>query len=598
MMAESQPLFCRQTMLQTIKAKACTCSYLCFSSKGAVFVIIWTAIVGAVYSFITTSVAIDNLRAPHYYKPHTVTIGSLLYMYIAVMMLLYPVSGFIADIHYGRFKTIMISLGCTSASIILLCLCAIILSGKFAEGGFKFRDLFQQEEIPIGILLITAILIFTIGIIGYQANFIQFGLDQLLEARSEHLGLFVHYNSFTFNFSASLSKFFIETLLYTSSLIQNYYSRKFILSSVALILTTVLLLLLVLNYKKRQWFYTQPGQQNPYKTVYKVLNFARKNKYPPQRSAFTYFDDYIPSRIDYAKERYGGPFTTEQVENVKTLLRILLLLVSLGPAYVLTVPASMYVFPLFGYHTGYEYANRQAMSKLIENGLLGPLTTNILFPLYIWYVYSFRRYRMPKMLSRLKLGIFVSLLGVISMLIIDIVGHSINAAQPSNHTESQCLFQVTTIVYTQEFQPLNMPWYVLIPPSILLGIGPLLITTTTLEFISAQSPHSMTGVLIGLFFAIQGIFQLLGYITTLPFSLSYSWINEALPPFFSCGSVYLLFTSAVGLFDFGLFSLTAKYYKYRKRDDDNFNQADVEEVYIRYLSQTASANSSDNNIED
>ena len=30
------------------------------------------------------------------------------------------------------------------------------------------------------------------GIIGYQANFIQFGLDQLLEASIEYLGLFVH----------------------------------------------------------------------------------------------------------------------------------------------------------------------------------------------------------------------------------------------------------------------------------------------------------------------------------------------------------------------------------------------------------------------
>ena len=143
-----------------------------------------------------------------------------------------------------------------------------------------------------------------------------------------------------------------------------------------------------------------------------------------------------------------------------------------------------------------------------------------------------------------------------------------------------------------------MQWYVLIPPSILLGIGPLLVTTTTLEFISAQSPHSMTGVLVGLFFAIQGIFQLLGYIITLPFSLSYSWVDEALPPFVSCGSVYLLLTSAVGLLGFGLFSLTAKYYKYRKRDDNNFNQADVEEVFSRYLSQTASISSSGNNTED
>ena len=65
--------------------------------------------------------------------------------------------------------------------------------------------------------------------------------------------------------------------------------------------------------------------------VASVLHYARKHKYPLQRSAFTYCDDERPSRIDFAKERYGGPFTTEQVEDVKTLLRIFLVLIALGP---------------------------------------------------------------------------------------------------------------------------------------------------------------------------------------------------------------------------------------------------------------------------
>ena len=553
--------------------------------------------VGAVYSFITNIVPSGNLSSPYYHKSYTASTGSLLYVYLALMMLIYPLSGFFADVRYGRFKTIMVSLGCIAASIIIFCLCALILSGMYANRGFILHDLLQQGGVLIIILVIFATLVFTIGIIGYQANYIQFGLDQLLGAKSEHLGIFVHYNSFAFNFSASLSVLFIQILSYSSPR-KHYFSTKLLVCSALSILTIVSLLLLVISYKKRHWFYTQPGQQNPYKTVYKVLNFARKNKYPLNRSAFTYCDDHAPSRIDFAKERYGGPYTTEQVENVKTLLRILLLLISLGPVYVLQVPSSLYVLPLFGHHIGHQYAKEQALVKAVESGLLVPLTTNLLFPVYIWYVYLFRRNRIPKMLSRLQLGIFVSLLGVISMLIIDVVGHSINTTQSLNHTESQCLFHATSAAYTQKLQPLNMQWYVLIPPSVLLGIGPLLVTTTTLEFISAQSPHSMTGVLIGLFFAIQGIFQLLGYTTTLPFSLSYSWVDEALPSFVSCGSVYLLFTSAVGMLGFGLLSLTAKYYKYRKRDDNNFNQADVEEVFSRYLSQTASINCSGNDTED
>ena len=597
MSIESQPLLHHQTTLQKIRAKVCICNPLCLPSNAAILVILWTAVVGAVYSLTATMVAVNNLDGPHYYRTHTETSGSILYLYLAVIMLVYPVSGFIADVHCGRYKTITVSLSFITASTVLGCTIALILIGKFNNRTFRFYDALVRDEVPLLVLLIIAAIFYTVGIIGYQANFIQFGLDQLLEAKSEQIGLFVHYNALAFNISASLSVLFIEIGLHSNPLKQKF-NRQLLIGFLSSMFAIASLLLLLLSFKKRQWFYIQPGQQNPYKIFCKILNFTRKNKYPLRRSAFTYCDDYTPSRIDFAKERYGGPYTTEQVENIKTLLRILLLLISLGPIYVLQVPVSVYVFPLFGYHIGHQYAKEQALLKAVENGLLVPLTTNLLFPLYIWYVYLFRRNRIPKMLSRLKLGIFLSLLGVISMLIVDVVGHSMNTTQPLNHTESQCLFHVTSAVYTQTFQPLNMQWYVLIPPSVLLGIGPLLVTTTTLEFISAQSPHSVTGVLVGLFFAIQGIFQLLGYMITLPFSLSYLWVDEALPPFVSCGSVYLLLTSAVGLLGFGLFSLTAKYYKYRKRDDNNFNQADVEEVFTRYLSQTTSINSSGSSIEE
>ena len=41
----------------------------------------------------------------------------------------------------------------------------------------------------------------------------------------------------------------------------------------------------------------------------------------------------------------------------------------------------------------------------------------------------------------------------------------------------------------------------------------------------------------------------------------------------------------VGLTGLILFTVAAKCYKYRKRDDQNFSHRDVEEVFIRYLSE-------------
>ena len=66
-----------------------------------------------------------------------------------------------------------------------------------------------------------------------------------------------------------------------------------------------------------------------WKTPEKVLKYAWKHTCPERRSAFTYWEEDIPLRIDLGKSKYGGPFTTEEVEDTKTFFSILLLLLSM-----------------------------------------------------------------------------------------------------------------------------------------------------------------------------------------------------------------------------------------------------------------------------
>ena len=54
-----------------------------------------------------------------------------------------------------------------------------------------------------------------------------------------------------------------------------------------------------------------PHLVNPYKLIFRVLNYAQKHKYPERRSALTYWEEDIPSRIDLGISKYGGPFTVE-----------------------------------------------------------------------------------------------------------------------------------------------------------------------------------------------------------------------------------------------------------------------------------------------
>ena len=381
---------------------------------------------------------------------------------------------------------------------------------------------------------------------------------------------------------------------------------EIMLLSIPFLSVFLLIMLLIISWWKRHWFYTDTGQENPYKTVFQVLNFARKHKYPLRRSAFTYCDDTIPSRIDFAKGRFGGPFSVEQVENVKTFHRILVVLFALGPVFFLEVPALHFVFPLFSLHFLRDYnhfgegicTNECIWELEAGNGFLTALSTMAFYPLYMWITFSLPCIKIRKVFVRLLIGIILFLLEIVSLLIIDVVGHSLDL-ETSNQT--QCMFHIyrTSNATVLSYSSLNMHWSVLILPTILLGIGPLQVITTAYEFIAAQSPQSMKGLLIGVLFAIRGLSRFLNSIVITILSLRDAWSSNVLVnsrlPITDCGFTYLFLTSAVGFIGLILFSVAAKKYKYRTRNEGLFRQVDVEEVYDRYITQAMANDSYDEN---
>ena len=76
--------------------------------------------------------------------------------------------------------------------------------------------------------------------------------------------------------------------------------------------------------------------------MWKILHFPWKHKYPVNRSAFSYCEGHNPSHLDLGKEQYHGrPFTTEEVEDIKTFLRQLLLLLTLFGYHVAVCPVAI-----------------------------------------------------------------------------------------------------------------------------------------------------------------------------------------------------------------------------------------------------------------
>ena len=205
------------------------------------------------------------------------------------------IAGWLADAFIGRYKVI-------HCSVWMMWLLMIAVTVSSVVGQLDERYYYNYSKIVQSVLFSLV----SIGLGGFQANIIQFGLDQLHDASTTEITSFIIW--------------YVSTLISAGFIVQFNFSclsqqnQLFILLFICISLTLAVILLISCN----QWLIKEPATQSPFKLIYYVIKFAAVTKHPPRRSAFTYCEDELPSRIDFGKSKYGGPFTTEQVEDVKT----------------------------------------------------------------------------------------------------------------------------------------------------------------------------------------------------------------------------------------------------------------------------------------
>ena len=177
--------------------------------------------------------------------------------------------------------------------------------------------------------------------------------------------------------------------------------------------------ILILFHKSKSHLYILRAGLNPFKNIYKVLKYSWNHKVPEHRSAFTYWEENIPRRIDLGKNKYGGPFTNEEVEDTKTFLRILPLLLC-----------------LFGYHlAGDGYSAPDKLQRTSCPSLpvlllivLNPLHMSSLFvvvgiPLYRLIINECSRYiKKVRMLTKMWMGLYLSLIQFVIYIIV-VINH-------------------------------------------------------------------------------------------------------------------------------------------------------------------------------
>ena len=120
--------------------------------------------------------------------PHFVVIVLASYASLALLTLFFPLAGFIADVYVGRFKTLFTSLWLIwTASLVTSAGAAVIYLIK------TDTQLVEGLKIPLIVLGSIFGLGMAVGLAGFEANVVQFGTDQLLEAPGEELSFFIHW---------------------------------------------------------------------------------------------------------------------------------------------------------------------------------------------------------------------------------------------------------------------------------------------------------------------------------------------------------------------------------------------------------------------
>ena len=247
--------------------------------------------------------------------------------------------------------------------------------------------------------------------------------------------------------------------------------------------------------------------------------------------------------MDLGKSRYGGPFTTEQVEDVKTFFKIIVIQI---PLLIVSLSSGKLYAHL--YHQP-SLSISECTASLISLFTYNPCVCAMVMTLISEFiVHPLVKMEPPSILKQIGFACFIIVVANIGILSAEVVSY---------------------------FHGIQI--WIEIASSVMAGLVYLsFLTNLILLFACAQSPYNMRGLLAGFALLLHASSLILG---ELFFRITMTFCDK-------CYN-YIIYSSvmvATTLFGFILYCLLARWYKRRVRDEEYNAHRVVEEVYDRYLS--------------
>ena len=506
-------------------------------NKGAILVLFWNYLVMSVFYFLSK------------YLEYGYSYG----IWLLVFGLSLPIAGWLADTYIKRYKVVHYSIWIMWAATVL-----VTVSSVIAQLDVSYYHI--NTEVAKVLFCFMAI-----GLGGFQANIIQFGVDQLHDASTTEITSFIIWYVWTL-LSAGIVVNFTFTCL---------NEQHLLFRSLLIVINLSLVLVSLFCCDHSYWLVKEPAiVQDPFKLVYRVIRYAIVNKYPRHRSAFTYCEDELPTRIDFGKSKYGGPFKVEQVEDVKTFLRILPFFIVVGVLMSEVILVNYFrdqlskLFAPFS-ESDNEYAisseSKALLSKCYSEASFTHtiyFSSTVLIVLHEVILYPVFHKCLPqiKSVQKLIIGTLLQLARVISLIAIEVISRQTSIRIYGHNETIQCVF------YDNQAGALSTSfnYYWMAIPDFLQSISLLFFYVGGIEFACAQVPYSMKGLLFGVGYGTVFIAGAIGVVISLPFQKRLSvWGTGTI----SCGFGYAVLALSVEVIGSVTLVLLARFYKKRKRQD-------------------------------
>ena len=497
-----------------------------FSSKGALLILLWTLLVAVSCTSSLHIIVNSTAHCTSAQLKLSLSISSVLSGVVSA-----PLSGWLADAKFGNYKVFRVGAVVLFISTVMNCLLLILE-----------ELVWESSSVLKWIHLLLGSSLFVVSGCACYVTALPLGLDQMPDASSSSITSYIAW--------------FVCTIFFEIFLFEVFTTFDDIDKSINLVLALIsalcLGILLVSNFLlSPKWLIIEPKSPQSLKTICQVLKFATKHKAPLNRSALTYWEEDIPSRIDLGKSKYGGPFTTEQVEDVKTILRLLAMS---SPFFIVTLSLFLHIS---GIHP--DIPEMHSFTSNVANFFSHSTAVYAILATFAFefLVYPLAKNKLPSILKRITA---VPLIFTLVSLV--------------------CFFLMLAC-YLSYFSETTTAWIVIVLHNMMSGILLQVLLTAVLEFMCAQSPYHMRGLLVSFVLPLTVTSCIVGA------SVGVALKHNVCSTHVQCSLISFSVKTVTCLIGFLLFCVMARWYKMRVRDEDYSPQRVVEEVYDRYLTAAA-----------